>query len=78
MEKLENRDLVEAQGLPGMDPTRDKQRGTLTLSHEEIMIDMLQKYGLEGYQQSPMPMDANQIVGSDPHRKPRETTQSLQ
>jgi hypothetical protein len=56
-----------------MAPTCDKQRGTFGLCHAQIIINMLQKYGLEEYKQFPIPVDANQIVGSDPHRKSRET-----
>jgi hypothetical protein len=55
--------------------TRAKDKGTMTLSHEQMIINMLQKYGLEECKPSPIPMDANQIVGPDPHRKSRETIQ---
>jgi hypothetical protein len=47
-------------------------------AHEQTIINMLQKYVLEQYKQSPIPMDANPIVGPDPHRKSCETIQTQQ
>jgi hypothetical protein len=58
--------------------TRDKHKGTLSLSHEQMIINMLQKYSLEECKPSPIYMHANQIVGLDLHRKSRETIQTQQ
>jgi hypothetical protein len=41
-----------------------------------MITSMLQKYGLEECKPSPIPIDANQIVGPDPHRKSRENIQT--
>lgn len=68
---FESRDLGEAAWLLGMAITRDKEKGTLTLSHEQMINSMLQRYGLDNCKHSPIPMEAHQAVGPDPHRNSR-------
>jgi hypothetical protein len=76
MGKFESRDLGEAKWHLGKTVTHDKQRGTLSLSHGQMIINMLQKYGLEESKPSPIPMNANQIAGPDTHTKSCDTIQT--
>jgi hypothetical protein len=69
---FDSRDLGEAKWLLGMAVSRDRQNGTITLSHEQMIQNMLTKYGLESCKHSSLPLEANQIVGPDPHKGSRE------
>jgi hypothetical protein len=64
MSKFDSRDLGEAKWLLGMAVTRNKKEGTLTLSHEQMITSMLQRYGLDRCKPSSIPMEANLL--SDP------------
>jgi hypothetical protein len=64
--------LGEAKWLLGMAVSRDRQNGTITLSHEQMIQNMLTKYSLESCKHSSLPLEANQIVGPDPHKGSRE------
>jgi transposase InsO family protein len=77
LKHFDSRDLGEAKWLLGMAVTRDKAKGTLTLSHEQMITNMLQKYGLEHCKHASIPMEANQIVGPDPHTKSRTKLEAL-
>jgi hypothetical protein len=76
MSKFESRDLGEAKWLLGMAVSRNKTEGTLTLSHEQMINSMLKRYGLDQCKLSSIPMEANLIVGPDPHRNSREKTKT--
>jgi hypothetical protein len=69
---FDSRDLGEAKWLLGMAVSRDRQKGMLTLSHEQMIQNMLAKYGLDSCKHSSLPLEASQIVGPDPHRSSRE------
>jgi hypothetical protein len=44
----------------------------MTLSHEQMIQNMLQQYGLESCKHSSLPVEANHIVRPDPHKVSRE------
>jgi hypothetical protein len=52
MSKFESHDLGEAKWLLGMAVTRNKKEGTLTLSHEQMITSMLQRYGLDQWKRT--------------------------
>ncbi len=66
---FKGRDLGEASWLLGMSVKRDMSAKTIELSQEQMIGNVLQRYGIE--KSSTLPMDPNTEATPDPHDKAR-------
>jgi transposase InsO family protein len=71
LKRFDSRDLGEAHWLLGMAIQRD-DAGTMTLSHSQMIENMLTRYGIQPQRTTNVPLEPNQPVGPDPHRHSRK------
>jgi hypothetical protein len=77
LEHFDSRDLGEARWLLGMAIQRDKNEITMTLTHAQMIENMITRHGLEACKPAHLPMEPNQSVGPDPNTTARRHVQEL-